>query len=180
MGGLLRSGAEKAGPNRRVRCGLQPGVLGDRDLSSTAGFVKKGITMGMFFRRIVTLTAGVGLVVGAGIAAAGPASAEEGDASCKSGEVCFFWGKNFTGCVSTFYDDNRDHGYYRFGTGCTGKGEALEDNAASAKNKASVSNVYIWEDDNYGGTSIMIQNGAEKANLGALRNHNSSHYFSIW
>lgn len=134
--------------------------------------------MGTFFRKSATLVAGLGLAAGAAVCGATPATAEQVDYSCDSHEVCFYWGGNFWGSVLTFYDDNPDHSQYHFGGYQEGRTEGLEDNAASVKNRATSSYVYIYENRNYGGAVMSIQPGTWVGDMTYLRNKNSSHRFS--
>lgn len=135
--------------------------------------------MGMFFRRAATVVAALGLMAGSAIGFAGTASAAEGDASCKIGEVCFYYYQNLGGCTATFYNDNARHANYNFAGSDWCRKQPLNNNAGSAMNRARFSNVYIYDYSNYGGAVVMLQNAGGWSNLGALRNKNGSHWFSV-
>jgi hypothetical protein len=125
---------------------------------------------------MATTAAVLALAAGGTIATTGAAYASEGDGTCSSGEVCMYWGPNYTGAMITFYYNKYSHRWWYFPNNGTGGGQAIWHNVASVWNSATKSPVSICRYENYAGPVDRF--GAQRGgNLTSTRNLNESHKF---
>jgi hypothetical protein len=126
--------------------------------------------------RLVAAVVGALAVIGVGV----PAYAGNYNGSCESGEVCLYWGYNFSGGVAEFTGNIQNYNDYTFKGSGGGVGQNLNDNAASLKNRGRYMTITACTDSWRRGDCILAYPGEEYGDLGPYANRLSSHGWILW
>lgn len=107
----------------------------------------------MALRAITRTALAVAAAAGAAAAALSVAPAAQawpGDGRCESGEVCLYWGGNYTGANRDYLGSVWDFAGHRYPNNGTGGGSAVKNNAASVVNNDGAG-AYIYYNEGYTG-----------------------------
>jgi peptidoglycan hydrolase-like amidase len=133
----------------------------------------------MRIRTLLATCLGAVVLLAAGVAFPGSASAASRDGTCNSGEFCYYFNSNQAGSVSDFADSLDDYGTtqptcFEFKGSGAGKGICVKNNAASVWNRTGRT-VRVYFNSNFAGAHQDFAPGA-RGNLNAtLKNENASH-----
>ncbi|WP_158603006.1 peptidase inhibitor family I36 protein [Jiangella rhizosphaerae] len=100
-------------------------------------------------RSALAAAAALGAAVAA-LSAAPAAQAWEGDGRCETGEVCLYWGGNYTGAFRDYSGSVWDFAGHRYPNNGTGAGQSVKNNAASVINRDGAAAI-IYYNEGYTG-----------------------------
>lgn len=123
----------------------------------------------------IALSAAAATAFVIGVAAPALANTEH-NGKCESHELCLYYNSNVSGSFHDFDNPVSNFANYRFLSSGAGKGQGVKNNAASARNNASVCDAKVYYNSNYQGPSDTIKDGTW-ANLSNTYNENASFNF---
>jgi Peptidase inhibitor family I36 len=132
----------------------------------------------MVVRRIRAglLVAALGAVALLGIG--GVAEARSYDGLCESGEVCLYWGGNYTGGVADFENTIYNYKSFYFKGHGSGAGSPLNDNSQSVRSRARGLDAVLCVDSYFRGKCFELKPGDAYLDLGPdFNNKLSSHFW---
>lgn len=120
-----------------------------------------------------TMVAMTGAVAAAVIVVPVAEASRPGDGRCESGEVCFYWGSNYTGASRDYVGSVWDFGDQRYPNNGTGGGQRVKNNAASVVNRA-YSGATVYYNEGYTGPWDYVAPFSRR-NLNHTWNDNASY-----
>jgi hypothetical protein len=120
----------------------------------------------------------LGLAAGTTVATADMAQARgvEGDEVCESGEFCLYQDRGLDSAVASFSNSHPDYTGYYFPRNRTGLRQPVKNNAAYARNRATVSSALIFSHENYSGIWQCVPPNSTRT---LSRGQNASHLFGV-